>query len=45
MTETASHPARPGGCNCGEIRYVVTRPFLTAYAPLLTAWQRNYRPE
>jgi hypothetical protein len=20
-----------GGCNCGEIRYLVTRPFLTAY--------------
>src|ERR1017187_3288579 len=31
MTETASRPALPGGCNCGEIRYVVTRPFLTAY--------------
>jgi hypothetical protein len=31
MTEPASHPELPGGCNCGEIRYLVTRPLLTAY--------------
>lgn len=28
MAETIS---LQGGCNCGEIRYLVTRPFLTAY--------------
>jgi hypothetical protein len=36
MTEVQRRPIAdivtlPGGCNCGEIRYVVTRPFLTAY--------------
>jgi hypothetical protein len=28
MSET---PARPGGCNCGAVRYLVTRPLLTVY--------------
>jgi hypothetical protein len=26
-----ANPALPGGCNCGAIRYRVTRPFLTVY--------------
>jgi hypothetical protein len=24
-------PARPGGCNCGAVRYLVTRPLLAVY--------------
>jgi hypothetical protein len=31
MTEKATQPGMAGGCNCGQIRYVVTRPLLTAY--------------
>ena len=27
----ADIPARPGGCNCGAVRYLVTRPLLTVY--------------
>ena len=36
MTETqhdasAGTPALTGGCNCGALRYLVTRPLLTVY--------------
>src|SRR5215212_5742328 len=31
MIQKALRRGLPGGCNCGEIRYFVTRPFLTAY--------------
>ena len=31
MIPKFSSTGRPGGCNCGEIRYLVTRPFVTAY--------------